>query len=113
MKIDKELMKGSTAVLILKLLEREDMYGYMIVQKLRVCSDEIFDMKEGTLYPMLHNLEKAGVIESYWCDSDEGRRRKYYKINSKGKEMLKRKQEEWNIFSKAMDSILGEGLNEH
>ena len=85
MKINKELMKGSTSILILTLL-----------------------MKEGTLYPMLHALEKEGAVESYWYDTDEGRRRKYYKLTDTGKEMLESKQKEWNVFKKAMNSIIGE-----
>ena len=62
MKINKELMKGSTSILILTLLKSEDMYGYQITQELKRRSDSTFEMKEGTLYPMLHALEKEGVI---------------------------------------------------
>ena len=76
MKINKELMKGSTSILILTLLKSEDMYGYQITQELERRSDSTFEMKEGTLYPMLHALEKEGAVESYWYDTDEGRRRK-------------------------------------
>ena len=65
MKINKELMKGSTSILILTLLKSEDMYGYQITQELERRSDSTFEMKEGTLYPMLHALEKEGAVESY------------------------------------------------
>lgn len=92
MKINKELMKGSTSILILTLLKSEDMYGYQITQELERRSDSTFEMKEGTLYPMLHALEKEGAVESYWYDTDEGRRRKYYKLTDTGKEMLESKQ---------------------
>ncbi len=68
MKINKELMKGSTSILILTLLKSEDMYGYQITQELERRSDSTFEMKEGTLYPMLHALEKEGAVESYWYD---------------------------------------------
>ena len=71
MKINKELMKGSTSILILTLLKSEDMYGYQITQELERRSDSTFEMKEGTLYPMLHALEKEGAVESYWYDTDE------------------------------------------
>ena len=106
MKINKELMKGSTTILILKLLEKEDMYGYKITQELLKRSGSIIDMKEGTLYPMLHSLEKDGAVETYWLDSNEGRRRKYYKITDKGRDMLGKKTKEWNVFAKAISSIL-------
>ena len=95
MKINKELMKGSTSILILTLLKSEDMYGYQITQELERRSDSTFEMKEGTLYPMLHALEKEGAVESYWYDDT-------------GKEMLESKQKEWNVFKKAMNSIIGE-----
>ena len=62
MKINKELMKGSTSILILTLLKSEDMYGYQITQELERRSDSTFEMKEGTLYPMLHALEKEGAV---------------------------------------------------
>ena len=108
MKINKELMKGSTSILILTLLKSEDMYGYQITQELKRRSDSTFEMKEGNLYPMLHALEKEGAVESYWYDTDDGRRRKYYKLTDTGKEMLESKQKEWNVFKKAMNSIIGE-----
>lgn len=107
MKINKELMKGSTTVLILKLLENEDMYGYQITQELKKRSVGAIDMKEGTLYPTLHALEKAGAVEAYWFDTEEGRRRKYYKLTDEGREQLNEKQKEWSMFTKAINSVIG------
>ncbi len=107
MKINKELMKGSTSILILTLLERENMYGYQITQELKKRSDNTFELKEGTLYPTLHALEKEESVESYWYDTEEGRRRKYYKITDTGRELLKHKRQEWDIFAKAMNNIIG------
>ncbi len=107
MKVNKELMKGSTSILILTLLEKEDMYGYSITQELKKRSDNTFDLKEGTLYPTLHALEKDGAVESYWFDTEEGRRRKYYKITDEGRELLRHKEKEWNRFMQAMNSIIG------
>lgn len=109
MKINKELMKGSTSILILTMLSGEDMYGYKITQELKRRSDNTFDMKEGTLYPMLHALENEGAVESYWLDSEEGRRRKYYKITEIGRDTLHRKQTEWRFFTSAMNSIIAGG----
>lgn len=107
MKINKELMKGSTSILILTLLKSEDMYGYQITQELERRSVSTFE-ERGDFIPMLHALEKEGAVESYWYDTDEGRRRKYYKLTDTGKEMLESKQKEWNVFKKAMNSIIGE-----
>lgn len=107
MKINKELMKGSTSILILSLLENEDMYGYQITQALKKKSEDVFDLKEGTLYPMLHGLENENVIESYWFDADNGKRRKYYKITREGKKLLKHKKNEWHAYTKAVNSVIG------
>jgi PadR family transcriptional regulator PadR len=107
MKINKELMKGSTSILILSLLYKEDMYGYQITHELKNLSKDVFELEEGTLYPMLHGLENDKVIESYWFNADNGKRRKYYKITKKGKKMLKDKKHEWEIYSNAVNSIVG------
>lgn len=104
--MDKELIKGSTAVLVLTLLSEKDMYGYEIIGAMKKRSDNIFSMKEGSLYPMLHSLEKNNAVESYWVDTPEGRRRKYYRITGEGRNMLDIKRREWNVFSKLMNSII-------
>lgn len=110
MKIDKELMKGSTSILVLSLLSREDMYGYMIVQKLKAGSENVFEMKEGTLYPMLHALENGGAVESYWNEGDNGKKRKYYRITPDGRRLLEDKKQEWMEYSKAVNKVIGFAL---
>ena len=107
MKINKELMKGSTSVLILSLLEKRDMYGYQITQELKKQSENIFELKEGTLYPMLHGLENESAIASYWFDADNGKRRKYYQITPLGKKLLIEKKREWKTYSNAVNTIIG------
>ena len=77
MKISKELAKGSTGLLVLSVISKTDMYGYQIIKTLEVMSENVFSLNEGTLYPILHSLEKEGSLESYWCEA-EGRKRKYY-----------------------------------
>ena len=109
MKINKELVKGSTSILILSLLDREDMYGYMIVQQLKLSSDNVFELKEGTLYPMLHGLENEGAIEAYWVDGDNGRRRRYYRITEEGRKLLEEKKSEWKAYSGAVNRVIGFG----
>ncbi len=107
MKINKELMKGSTSILVLSLLSREDMYGYMIVQRLRAGSENVFEMKEGTLYPMLHALENEGAVESYWDEGDSGKKRKYYRITPCGRSLLAEKKKEWAEYSGAVNRVIG------
>ena len=106
MKIDKELMKGSTTLLILNLLAKENLYGYQIIKKLSEESENIFNLKEGTLYPILHGLEEKGFISSYWDDTT-GKKRKYYSITKQGKKQLKESKEEWKVFSGAVNKVIG------
>lgn len=108
MKINKELLKGSTTVLILSLLNRKDMYGYEMIKEIELRSKGIFSFKEGTLYPILHNLENANYIEAYWDNSTGARKRKYYKITECGKGILLEKESEWKLFSNTVNSVLWE-----
>ena len=97
MPIDKTLLAGSTATLILKLLDGQDMYGYQIIEELARRSDNTFQLKAGTLYPLLHGLEKKGLLE-------------YYRLTGKGKKFLKEKTTEWKEYSSAVSKILEGGL---
>ena len=106
MKINKELLKGSTTVLILSILNRKDMYGYEMIKEIDLRSKGIFSFKEGTLYPILHNLENANYIESYWDDSNSGRKRKYYSITESGKEQIEYLNGEWAVYRDTIDGIV-------
>ena len=112
MKVDKELLKGSTTMLVLKLLDSQNMYGYQMIKELENRSDKTFTLKEGTLYPILHTLESANMIESYWEETDSARKRKYYMITKSGKKLLSEKQNEWSIFSNAVNKVIGGALLE-
>lgn len=105
MKYSKELLKGSTGTLVLSVLEAQDMYGYRIIRELEIRSENAFEMSEGTLYPILHALEKEKYLESYWQAVD-GRNRKYYHITKKGKKELAAKKEEWKSFSTNVTKVL-------
>jgi len=87
MKINKELLKGSTSMLILSLLNEENMYGYEMIKRLQEKSENVFELKEGTLYPILHSLEENNLIWSYWDDST-AKKRKYYTITEKRKKTI-------------------------
>ncbi|GKU77004.1 PadR family transcriptional regulator [Paenibacillus sp. L3-i20] len=108
MKINKELMKGSTVILILTLLSRKDMYGYEMTKEIERGSDGVFTFKEGTLYPILHTLEVERVVEAYW-NEEGGRKRKYYKLTEDGRLQLTDKQREWTLFRSTVDRVIGEG----
>ena len=110
MALDKTLLSGSSATLILKLLEKCDMYGYQIIEELACRSNNTFQLKAGTLYPLLHGLEKKGLLESYEQHADSARIRKYYHLTPRGKKFLKEKTEEWKEYSTAVSKILEGGL---
>ncbi len=105
MKISKELIKGSTSLLVLSVLKGRDLYGYMIIKELEDRSEKAFELKEGTLYPILHALEKEGFLESYWEEYDN-RKRKYYHLTRKGEKALREKKEEWKFYSDTVDRVL-------
>ncbi len=109
MNIDKSLLTGSTTTLILKLLESKDMYGYEMIETLSKKSDKTFQLKAGTLYPILHKLEKENLVESYEQKAGNERVRKYYHLTKKGKKSLKEKTEEWNFYKNAVNKVLDGG----
>ena len=84
MKLDKGLIAGSSTLLVLSLLEKEDMYGYQMITELSRRSNDTFQMKEGTLYPILHALEKGKYLSSYQQEAPTGRVRKYYHVTRRG-----------------------------
>lgn len=106
MKISKELARGSTTMLILNLLQNKNMYGYQIIKELSEKSENVFELKEGTLYPILHGLESKNLITSYW-DETTAKKRKYYTITEAGKKQLKNQKEEWLAFSTGVNRVIG------
>ena len=106
MKADKTLLSGSATLLVLSLLSGGDKYGYEMIAELEARSDHTFSMKEGTLYPILHTLEKQGAVQSYEKEAPSGRTRKYYRITRSGLKLLGEKKEEWNTFSQAVNAVL-------
>lgn len=106
MKISKELARGSTTMLILNLLQNKNMYGYQIIKELSEKSENVFELKEGTLYPILHGLESKNLITSYW-DETTAKKRKYYAITEAGKKQLENQKEEWLTFSTGVNRVIG------
>ena len=102
-----------TQLLVLSLLAGEDMYGYQMIVELARRSDRTFEMKEGTLYPVLHGLEREGLVEAYQQEAPTGRTRKYYHLTRKGGAALKTEAEAWKTYSGAVNAVLrsSPGLN--
>ncbi|MBO5869018.1 MAG: helix-turn-helix transcriptional regulator [Oscillospiraceae bacterium] len=107
MKVEKSLLSGSTPMLILSLLKDGDKYGYEMVDELARRSDETFELKEGTLYPLLHTLEKNKYVRSYTKEGPGGRERRYYTLTEEGRRQLEHKTQEWKLFSEKVNAVLG------
>lgn len=105
MAIDKNLVQGSMAMMILRLLETGDMYGYEMIEALRAKSNNVFELKAGTLYPLLHSLESKGDVVSYE-DNSSGKTRKYYRLTPEGKRHAEEKKKEWQAYQTAVSGVL-------
>ena len=106
MKFEKSLVSGSTALLVLSLLSDGDKYGYEMVTELARRSENAFELKEGTLYPLLHALEKSGDVRAYEQTAPSGRERRYYTLTERGRGRLAEKTEEWNYFAESVNAVL-------
>lgn len=104
MAVDKSLISGSTTMLVLRLLEEQDMYGYEMIENLQKKSNNVFQLKAGTLYPLLHGLEEKGFLTSYEKEA-LGKTRKYYSITKAGRGELKAKKEEWDEYTNAVVNV--------
>lgn len=106
MAIDKSLVSGSMTMLLLKLLEEKDMYGYEMIETLREKSNNVFELKAGTLYPLLHTLESKKLVTAYEKEVS-GKTRKYYRITKEGRKVLSEKQKEWEEYSQGVRGVIG------
>lgn len=106
-KYESQMKKGVLDMLVLKLLEREEKYGYQIISELKEKSNQRFILKEGTLYPILYRLEDDRYVESRWSEA-EGKKvpRKYYVITAEGREALKEIESLWRDISNSVAMIM-------
>jgi PadR family transcriptional regulator len=105
--IDRELKRGTLEMILLKLLSGREMYGYELVSTLEQPGGEQFQLKEGTLYPVLYRLEKDGFIEARWETLERGVPRKYYKLTKTGAKELQMLMDEWVEFTAVVNQLLG------
>ena len=108
MAVDKTLVSGSMTMLILRLLSEKDMYGYEMIDALRKKSQNVFELKAGTLYPLLHGLEDKGLLTAYESEY-AGKTRKYYRITKEGTKVLEKKMSEWKEYQGAVTNVLAMG----
>lgn len=109
MELDRSLVSGSIPLLVMKLLEERDLYGYQMIEELRRRSDNTFHLKAGTLYPLLHGLEEKGYVTAYEGEAAAGKPRRYYHLTEQGHAALWEKEAAWNEYTRAVGRVLGGG----
>ena len=100
------LLAGTLDMLILDVCSAGPTYGYEISQTVLARSAERFELKEGSLYPALHRLERQKLLTSFWRE-EGGRRRKYYQITASGRKALEARRQEWREFAAGVNGVLG------
>lgn len=101
-----EALKGHLDLLLLAVLSKGPAHGYAVIEVLRARSDGVFDLPEGTIYPALHRLESQDLLSSSWTE-DSARRKRIYQLTPKGQQVLAKRQDEWQRFSKAISTTVG------
>lgn len=101
-----EALKGHLDLLLLAVLEDGPRHGYAVVEELRRRTGEALELADGTIYPALHRLEKAGLLESSWSEFS-GRRRRVYSLTRSGKGAVKERRREWQSFAAVVQGVLG------
>ena len=104
--MDTRMLMGMVETLILEIISHGPSYGYEICQTAGHRSRGMFELKEGSLYPALHRLERQKLLSSCWEEA-ENRRRKYYKLTAAGQKALAVRRREWEQFSTSVNGILG------
>ncbi len=106
-----EWLKGHLDLLLLAVLQDCPLHGYAIIEALRQRSDGAFVLPEGTVYPALHRLERAGVLSSRWSE-ETGRRRRVYELTAEGRAALTEFEGDWDRFSRGVDAVLRRAVGE-
>lgn len=105
-KLSSDLLRGNTDTIILKLLLDGDKYGYEITKLVQERSQQLYELKEATMYSSLKRLEHDGHITSYWGDETQGGRRKYYRIAATGREQYDNNKQNWDFSKEILEKLL-------
>ncbi len=102
MDIGKDLVAASATPLVLAILSEGESYGYAIIKRVDELSGGELRWTDGMLYPVLHRLERNGLVKATWGESESGRRRKYYRITDQGRDELANQRRQWRIVNEAL-----------
>jgi PadR family transcriptional regulator, regulatory protein PadR len=100
-----EALKGHLDMLLLAAVQARPAHGYAVIEELRRLSEGAFDLPEGTVYPALHRLERAGLLASAWS-TEAPRRRRVYALTDRGRAALARLEQDWGRFSRGVAGVL-------
>ena len=106
MSITSDIIRGHTETIILSQLTVHDSYGYQINQSIQAKTDNLYELKEATLYSAFRRLELSGCITSYWGDETTGARRRYYSITPEGRTYLSRCRSDWETAKQLIDKLI-------
>lgn len=105
MEINKDLIAASSTPIVLAILAEGDSYGYAILQRVRELSGGRMEWTDGMLYPVLHRLERLGLVEARWVTAESGRRRKYYRLTGEGRAQLTEERRQWETVDATLRGI--------
>ena len=105
MNINKDLVAATSTPLVLAILAEGDSYGYAILKRVRDLSGGELEWTDGMLYPVLHRLERSGLIKSRWEKTESGRRRKYYRVTEAGRKQLADERRQWRTMDETLRSV--------
>jgi PadR family transcriptional regulator len=105
MEINKDLMAASSTPIVLAILAEGDSYGYAIIKRVRELSGGQMEWTDGMLYPVLHRLERLGYVKARWEVAESGRRRKYYRMTSRGRTQLAEERKQWQAVDATLRGI--------
>lgn len=105
MEINKDLVAASSTPIVLGILSEGDSYGYAILKRVRELSAGRMEWTDGMLYPVLHRLERLGLIQARWGTAESGRRRKYYRITARGRRQLVEERRQWQVVDETLRGI--------
>jgi DNA-binding PadR family transcriptional regulator len=105
MDLGKDLVAASSTPLVLAILAEGDSYGYAIIKRVAALSGGALRWTDGMLYPVLHRLERQGLVSTRWGTSESGRKRKYYRITRAGRQQLAEQRQQWRVVDDTLHRI--------
>ena len=105
MELAKDLVTASATPLVLAILAEGESYGYAIIKRVTELSAGQLQWTDGMLYPVLHRLERQGLVVAKWGASESGRKRKYYRVTREGRAQLAAQREQWQVVDTTLRGI--------